>query len=221
MSTRSKHERARGTQTEIAPALLDTAASLDDVLDGARFVPGTSAPKAPNAAHVEGGRRGARAGDAWEEAVASLLAVARERHVIRHWHQIATPTKHVRVETKHHGWQWFRKDLEDAHADFEATEYDAPGRTIVIECKSTEGALLPLRALKPQQLDHLDTAPIGLLAVEWRDEGAVTRAVRRYVIPWAEVVWQKRRTSLSIAEADMAPWRLRTGNEFFERLRGR
>lgn len=215
MSTRSKHERARGAQTEIA------AVSLDAVLDGAQFVPGASAPKAPNAAHVEGGRRGARAGDAWEEAVAVLLGVARDRQVIRHWHQIHTPTKHVRVETRHHGWQWYRKDLEDAHADFEATEFEAPGRTIVIECKSTEGALLPMRALKPQQLDHLDTAPIGLLAVEWRDEGAVIQAVRRYVTPWAEVPWRKRRSALSIAEADLNPWRLRTGNEFFERLRGR
>jgi penicillin-binding protein-related factor A (putative recombinase) len=70
-------------------------------------------------------------------------------------------------------------------ADFVGLLPDA--QMLTIECKSVEGQSLSLASIQPQQRTHLsDVAAAGgvaLLVLEFRDEGAATRAARQYLIP--------------------------------------
>lgn len=195
----------------------DNTDGLDDVLGGSTL--GPRRQPTTREKRERGGRRAQRAGAELEAWVAGLLSSAQAAGVVSHWHRVEVPTVAVRVQTTQ-GWQWFREFADDAHADFEAIGAAPARQSIVVECKSVEGARLLRSDVLPQQVMHLDAAAVSLLVVEFRDEGAVCRAARQYCVPWRLVPWKVARSAAGIDEAAVERWRVRHGTQFFDRLRG-
>lgn len=224
----AKRRRPRWEQLPLAPAN-DNASVVNDLAVDAidAFFGDVAAPAptaAPDAASNEvrerSGRRAKRLGDDLERWVAAYLGTAQRVGAIAWWMKIHPGVAHRRALID---GRWGFKLVwgERAAADFVGLLPDA--RMLAIECKSVEGQRLARSAIKPQQRAHLDAVNaaggIALLAAEFRDEGAVTRTARQYVIPWHEVPWAKARTAESLTELAACAWRERRG-EFLARLRG-
>lgn len=201
------------------------ATSNDNALDA--FMGDVTAGPAELAANdgaddvrVRAGRRARRLGEDLERWVASYLSTAQRVGAVAWWMKVHPGVRHARVQVD---GRWGFKLVwgERAAADFVGLLPD--GRMLCIECKTVEGQRLSRAAIKPQQLAHLGAVAaaggIALLAVEFRDEGTVTRAARQYVIPWHLVPWATARTAQSLTELAATPWRERRG-EFLARLRG-
>lgn len=221
----AKRRRPRWEQLPLAPANDNASAANELAVDAIDAFFGDVAAPTPTAAasnevRERAGRRARRLGEDLERWVAAYLGTAQRVGAITWWMKIHPGVTHRRVLID---GRWGFKLVwgERAAADFIALAPD--GRMLAIECKSVEGQRLARAAIKPQQLAHLDAVDAAggraLLAVEFRDEGAVTRTARQYVIPWREVPWATARTAMSLTELAATPWRERRG-EFLARLRG-
>jgi hypothetical protein len=168
----------------------------------------------------QAGRRAKRLGEDLERWVAGYLSTAQRVGAVAWWMKVHPGVAHRRALIE---GRWGFKLVwgERAAADFVGLLPD--GRMLAIECKSVEGHRLALSAIQPQQRTHLGAVTaaggVGLLVAEFRDEGAVTRTARQYVIPWHLAPWATARTAEALTELAATPWRERRG-EFLTRLRG-
>lgn len=88
------------------------------------------------------------------------------------------------------------------------------GRYAALEAKTTDGERLPLSALTPRQVEHLDQVATGgglaLLLVQYRlgpGKGS------HHAVPWGSAPWKVRRTTRALYLEDLAPWPLKNATD--------
>lgn len=212
--------RRRPTQLTLPGESTANDNGLDAFLGDATARPEGPGPVDADGVRVRAGRRAKRLGDDLERWVAAYLSTALRVGALSWWMKVHPGVVHKRALIDGR-WGFKLAWGERAAADFVGLLPE--GRMVAIECKSVEGQRLALSAIQPQQRTHLSAVAaaggVALLVAEFRDEGAVTRAARQYVIPWHQVPWAKARTAESLTELAATPWRERRG-EFLTRLRG-